>query len=99
MTTEEKWRARVDEWRASGQGAREFCAAQGCSESSLYSWAQRLGGKAGSVPLARVVARPTMLGGDTPLVIEAAGARVTVRRGVDRDLLRDVLAALWGGAR
>jgi hypothetical protein len=39
---ERHWRRVVVEWRRSGQGVRDFCAARGLSEQSLYWWRREL---------------------------------------------------------
>ena len=35
---ERRWRGHLAAWRRSGQSVRSFCAAQGLSEPSFYSW-------------------------------------------------------------
>ena len=99
-TTQEKWSTRVTAWRSSGETAPTFCTGKGFSASGLRYWASRLERPAaqGEVRIARVVrgaspAAPT----DSPIVVEAGGLRVAVRRGFDAEALRAVLAVLGGG--
>ena len=35
---ERRWRGHLAAWRRSGQSVRAYCAAQGLSEPSFYSW-------------------------------------------------------------
>lgn len=112
MTTEETWLERVNAWRASGRSAPRFCAGKGYTEGTLRYWASRLKKAAGGVDaeragsdvrIARVVRAPVgqeaaTMGSETAIVIEVGGARVGVRRGFDREALREVLSML-GGAR
>jgi hypothetical protein len=103
--TETKWAERVAGWRASGQTASAFCKGKDFSASGLRYWISRLGKgePEGAKPeaakpvvrLARVV-RGTRSGAapETPILIEAGGARVGVRRGFDAETLRAVLAVL-----
>jgi hypothetical protein len=35
---ERLWRGRLAAWRRSGQSVRDYCAAEGLSEPSFYSW-------------------------------------------------------------
>jgi hypothetical protein len=46
--------------------------------------------------IAEVVRRPSRVVVDEGLVLEIAGARVSVRRGFDQTLLRDVVNVLQG---
>ena len=39
---ERRWRGHLAAWRRSGQSVRAFCAAQGLSEPSFYSWRRAL---------------------------------------------------------
>jgi hypothetical protein len=105
--TETKWAGRVSEWRQSGKAAEEFAEGRGFEASTLRFWASRLkkvkaepGGNPPVVRLARVVRRsrlPLVDGADAGVVVEVGRARVTVRRGFDPSVLREVLDALQGG--
>jgi hypothetical protein len=103
MSTDSKWAARVAAWRASGLSAARFCAGKDFSEGTLRYWASRLRPtEPPSQPDVRIakVVRPSAatIEADTPVVLEMGGVRIALRRGFDRDVLRDVLAALGGQA-
>lgn len=109
MTTEAKWRARVTAWRASGLTARVFCDGKEYTANGLRYWSSRLrklaveavgegGTEAEEVRMVRLVRAPTAAEDETPIVIEVGSLRVGVRRGFDREALREVLSML-GGAR
>lgn len=93
------WAKRVEAWRASGLSAAEFSDGTDFTAGTLRWWSSRLG-RAASVrprfPLARVVRRSPgdAAPRDCAILVEIAGARVFVPRGVDRDTLLIVLDAL-----
>ncbi len=39
---EQRWRLRLEQWRESGQPAKQFCQERGLSVNSLYSWRREL---------------------------------------------------------
>jgi hypothetical protein len=98
--TEAKWSARVEEWRASGKTAPEFAQGQGFESSTLRYWASRLKHLPPSlskpVPRVRMVrvrwTPPAVVA--APLVVGIGAARVEVRSGFDRVLLRQLVEAL-----
>jgi hypothetical protein len=98
--TEAKWAARVERWRASGNTAPEFARGQGFESSTLRYWASRLKrlppSLAKPVPRVRMVrvrwTPPAVMA--APLVVGIGAARVEVRSGFDRALLRQVVEAL-----
>jgi hypothetical protein len=98
--TEAKWSARVEGWRASGKTAPEFAHGQGFESSTLRYWASRLKrlppSLARPVPRVRMVrvrwTPPAVMA--APLVVGVGAARVEVRSGFDRALLRQVVEAL-----
>jgi transposase len=103
-STEAKWSARVSEWRASGQTAKEFCEGKDFTAGGLRYWSSRLRqGKekataTEAVRIARVVRAESLPAPiDASLFVEVAGARVGVQRGFDPEVLRAVVAALGGG--
>ena len=106
--TEAKWAGRVSEWRQSGKAAEEFAAGRGYEGSTLRYWSSRLktgktasGGHLPTVRLARVIRRArgsAATAADAGIVVEVGRARVTVRRGFDASVLRDVVEALQGGS-
>lgn len=107
--TDEKWLERIRLWKASGQTAEEFAVGQPFKASTLKWRAAEVrraaeGGERygkghavkGSIRLARVVSRaratvPTQGGG---VVVEMSGARISLSRGFDAELLIDVVRAL-----
>ena len=107
--TDEKWLERVRQWKESGQTAEAFAVGQPFKASTLKWRAAELrraaeGGERygkghavkGSIRLARVVSRarataPTQGGG---VVVEVSGARISLSRGFDAELLTDVVRAL-----
>jgi transposase len=112
VANKEIWRRRVIAWRASGQGADEFCAGKEFSPGSLRQWAWLLGltrrrggdrnGAAKRVPLARVV-RVKSVSATGPdggrMFIQIGRARVEVRPGVDESTLAMVMRILESRAR
>lgn len=101
--TEETWVERVRAWRASGQTAPGFAQGRGFEASTLRYWAHRLrrdGIDATATPrvrMLRVTPAPAPAAA-APLVVSVGAARVEVRAGFDRALLREVVDAL-GGSR
>jgi len=61
MTNEDKWRKRVEAWRASGRTSTQYCEGKPFTAGGLRSWAHRLEKKGGfkerrlRVRLARVL--------------------------------------------
>ncbi|MGO9837357.1 MAG: IS66 family insertion sequence element accessory protein TnpA [Polyangiaceae bacterium] len=105
--TETKWTERVRAWRASGRTAREFAAGQEFKPSTLTYWASQLrrsasaeGGVAGKraprLRMVQVVGTAAMAPREDTLVVAVGTARIVVRAGFDRALLRDVVEALGG---
>jgi hypothetical protein len=103
--TQTKWTERVRAWRASGRTAREFAAGQEFKPSTLTYWASQLrrsSSAEGSVVvkvaprlrMVRVAGRAAMAPHEETLVVAVGTARIVVRTGFDRSLLRDVVDAL-----
>ena len=94
--TAAEWAERVRAWRESGREAAAFAEGKGYSAKLLRWWGSELARRARREPgvkLARVVrvAAPS-----TSLTVAVGAARIEVRAGFDRGLLRDVLDALGG---
>jgi hypothetical protein len=96
---EDLWRRRFARWRASGQSARAFCAAEHIPESAWYFWRRQLRRRE-----ARARPRPARFVPVTvlplPGVVEVrcpSGHVVTLPAG-DPAALRQVFAALAGSA-
>jgi hypothetical protein len=112
-STEAMWVERIEEWTRSGQSAAEFAEGKPYTSGTLTWAASRLrngvGGKSkqrDSLPraprkrkiqMAEVIRRPSRVAAAEILMLEIGGARVSVERGFDRLLLRDVVLALRGG--
>jgi hypothetical protein len=100
--TETKWSERVREWKGSGKTAKQFVEGRDFKASTLVYWASCLRRGSGTVArrgkreprirMARVVAVPPRA--DDAIVIAVGAARVAVRAGFDRALLRQVVEAL-----
>ncbi|MCL4775776.1 MAG: hypothetical protein KJZ98_17710, partial [Burkholderiaceae bacterium] len=108
--TESKWAERIREWKSSGKGAEEFASGRAYKPSTLKWWATELRRRADgrqratkpraakAIRLARVVRRTRAPAAGQAMVVEVSGARISVARGFDAELLADVVRAL-GGAR
>lgn len=105
--TEGKWAERVRQWRASGQTAAEFAHGKGYEPSTLRYWAsmlKRRRAQAATVAVSRSAApvRVRMLRvqavapAGEPMVVAIGAARVEVRTGFDRLLLRAIVEAVGG---
>jgi len=106
------WVGRIEEWTRSGQSAAEFAEGKPFTSGTLTWAASRLRNGAGGngkqgerrkrrpqkrkIRLAEVIRRPSQVTSTQKVVIEVSGAKVTVERGFDRLLLRDVVLALRG---
>ncbi len=94
-TTKQKWEARVQAWRASGQDASAFVVGKGFEASTLRWWASRLG-RDEPLRIVPVVARSSSAArGD--VVVEVGDARVRVTPGFNGALLAEVVRALSAG--
>ncbi|HKY38639.1 MAG TPA: hypothetical protein VJN18_22000 [Polyangiaceae bacterium] len=108
-TTDEKWVERIRQWKESGKPAEEFATGQPYKASTLKWRAAELrrsaeGGAryskgraaAGSIRMARVVSRgrAAVVRGESGLVVEVSGARISLSRGFDAELLSEVVRAL-----
>ena len=107
--TDEKWLERIRLWKESGQTAEAFAVGQPFKASTLKWRAAELrraaeGGSRygkghagnGAIRLARVVprSRDSTPGQGSGVVVEVAGARISLSRGFDAELLTDVVRAL-----
>jgi hypothetical protein len=95
------WRSRVAAWRASGDTAAAFAAAQGFSVSALRSWSSRLGladRRAVATPPIRLARVARSKG---PLIVELGdvAARIAIEGRVDREALAAVVAVLREATR
>ena len=111
-STEAMWVERIEEWTRSGQSATEFAEGKPFTSGTLTWAASRLrngargsskrrasrprAGREAKIQMAEVVRRSPRAAAVESLVLEVGGARVLVKRGFDRTLLRDVMLALRG---
>lgn len=100
-TTEEKWRRRVAEFKASGLTAREYARRNGFHETTLSQWGRTLAAKAAppspTMSLARVRrgSEPSVrVESERTVEVMIRRAVVRVRPGFDASLLRQVIVAL-----
>ena len=102
LDKEKFWRETLRAFRAGGQSVRQFCKARGLAEPSFYCWRRTIARRdqehvsPGSAPRRSwsFAQEPTPRSADAPLEIVAGSRRLLIRPGCDRDLLREVLAAL-----
>jgi transposase len=111
MADIEEWKKRVEDWRASGQSAGEYCKGQEFTAGTLYRWSSRLAEASrevgGAIPLVRLVRgskakaqEPVEAGAQSVAVlIEVHGARVLVPPGAQVATVGVVLEALGAGGR
>ena len=105
----EQWRRLIAEAARSGTSIREFCRQRKVTEPQFCAWRARLNGKVHGAARRRALAtakRATFaLVSDAPGEMDAGielvlsdGRRVRIRRGVDEQALRTVLAAVGSAA-
>jgi hypothetical protein len=97
--TEEMWKKRVADWRASGQTAEAFSAGRRWSANTLRWWSSRLRQPAAPrmVRVAQVIrARAGREEAERrgAIVVEARDARITIERGADREMVATVLEVM-----
>ena len=93
------WREVISRQRESGLSIKGFCAREALAMATFFLWKRRLAGGAtpASVGFAPVRLEPETLSEPVPGGIEillAHGRRIRLTGAVDRQQLRDVLAAL-----
>ena len=101
----EQWRRLIAAAVRNGTSIREFCRQRQVTEPQFYAWRARLNGKVHGTARRRALA--TAKGATFALVSDAPGEwdagielvladgrRVRIRRGVDEQTLRTVLAAV-----
>ena len=104
-TTAAVWEERVRAWRASGLSATDFARPEGYRGKTLSWWASELkrrervkSSAAPKIRLARVRVVRRAQTRDEAISVVVGGAQISVRRGFDAALLREVVGAL-GAAR
>ena len=112
MADIEVWKKRVEDWRASGQSAGEYCKGQEFTAGTLYRWSSRLAeaareGVEGAIPLVRLVRGPQpqapqpveAAAQSVAVIIEVQGARVLVPPGAQVATVGVALEALGACGR
>jgi hypothetical protein len=97
--TQAKWSERIREWRSSGQSAEQYAEGREFKGSTLRYWSSVLkrvergesATPARPVRMARVLRKAPS---ETMIEVAVGVARVVVRAGFDRTLLRQVIEAL-----
>jgi len=100
-TTVEKWRPLIREQEGSGLSVQAFCAKHGHVAHQFRYWKQKVRASRLEPRLVPIVAKRTV-GAVRPvtadgLTLELGKARIGVRSGFDRHLLRELLEVLGGG--
>jgi len=98
------WSQIIFEQQRSGQSIAEFCRRRGLAQPSFFVWRRRLGSGAetasGFVELKTSTPEALVVASARPLaeleLLLPFGGRVLLRRGFDRDLLRELVSALEG---
>ena len=103
LCKEKFWRDALQRFRGSGLTVRAFCKQSGLTEPSFYAWRRTIAQRDRNAASVRSshpafvelrAQEPMPRTSDAPLEIVAGSRRLLIRPGCDRDLLRDVLAAL-----
>lgn len=94
----ECWRARVAEFRASGQTGAAWCAAHQIKEHQLWYWIRKFpvenNPKESSPNWIPVQIHESIEVTEHPLLVRVGQATIEVRAGYDSGLLRDVVRTL-----
>jgi hypothetical protein len=102
MAKAAEWTNRVAEWRASGLKAKDFCVDREYSAKSLWHWSSKLARASNKkttrqpkVRLMRVARQSSALAPSASgIVVELAGAKLTLQGQVDLVALRTLVMAL-----
>jgi hypothetical protein len=104
MAKAAEWAKRVAEWRASGLKAKDFCVDREFSPKSLWHWSSKLARAAEEHHARKPAVRLVRVARQTPvpppsasgIVMEVAGAKLTLHGHVDEVALRTVVMTLRG---
>jgi len=96
----EDWEKRITQYKSSGQGVREWCAANGVKPERLWYWLRRA--KAGRTEGEATMWPPVEMGSGCPgeqqasagLLVRVGKAIIEVKRGFDPELLSTVVRVL-----
>jgi len=98
---QQEWERRIAEYRASGQSAKEWCAAHNVTPRQLWYWLKKC--RTGDEPrpagspvkwLPVEVSQAPCLGQENELLIRVGPASIEVRPGFDPALLGEVIKVL-----
>ena len=103
--TPEQWAELVQDYEASGQSKRAFCAERGIGQSTLRYWRRRLEQRSGQaqvavsqgprlVPVDLIEEQAPLAAGSGVTILTGGGVRIEVERHFDAGVLRGVVAAL-----
>ena len=82
--TEQKWRAQLESWEASGLSLRAFASREGININTLWAWKKRLRGTSRAMPKFAPLSVTTKAESTAPLEL-VIGESVVVRVGADFD--------------
>jgi hypothetical protein len=91
-----EWAARVRAWHESGQPAKVFAEGKGYPSHLLQWWGSELARREGDKPPMRLARVVPVHAPSATLTVGIGGARIELRAGFDRALLREVIDALRG---
>jgi len=96
----QEWEKRIAQYKSSGQGVREWCAANGVKPQRLWYWLRRMSENGETKPttwLPVEVGSP-FLGeeANAGLVVRVGKASIEVKPGFDTELLSTVVRVLSG---
>jgi hypothetical protein len=96
MTKAAEWAERVRAWRESGDSAPAFARGKSYSAKQLWWWSGELGRRERKGPRVKLAQLVRVRAPGAPLTVAVGAARVEVRAGFDRALLREIVEALGG---
>jgi len=106
--TPQQWATLVQEYEASGESQRAFCAERGIGQSSLRYWRRRLeegrdnagapGARTARLVAVKLIEETPALAASGLVVVTARGVRIEVARDFDAAVLARVVAALEAAA-
>lgn len=94
------WETRIVEYRASGLGAKEWCAAHNVTPRQLWYWLRKIKNKKPATPVKSTQWLPVEVRAEKPMVqnntllIKVGQASIEVRPGFDPKLLSEVVRLL-----
>ena len=92
--TSRSWDEHVRRWRNSGLSAKEYAHREGLNAATLYGWSSRLGRVVEPTPAHFIELAPSQPASCGLELRIGAAVSITVERGFDPQLLRDVMKVL-----